>query len=131
MVDVYIDGASAGDPGYSGAGIFINYKNGHVEHFAIPLGMMSNHEAEYEALLHALDLCIERDLKIVSFRTDSKLLEDAIEKRYVKNKRFQLYLRRALEKIDHFELFFIKWISSKQNSQADQLAKQAIRRNNE
>ncbi|GAE25122.1 RNase H [Halalkalibacter wakoensis JCM 9140] len=129
MIDVYIDGASAGDPGPSGAGVFINYKNGQVENHAIPLGTMSNHEAEYEALIIALDICVERDLKMVSFRTDSKLIDDAIEKRYVKNKRFQLYLEKALTRIDQFDLFFLKWIPSNQNKNADSLARQAIRKN--
>lgn len=129
MIDVYIDGASAGDPGPSGAGVFINYKNGQVENHAIPLGTMSNHEAEYEALIIALELCVERDLKVVSFRTDSKLIDDAIEKRYVKNKRFQLYLEKALTRIDQFDLFFLKWIPSNQNKNADSLARQAIRKN--
>ncbi|NEU31288.1 reverse transcriptase-like protein [bacterium LRH843] len=129
MVDVYFDGASAGDPGLSGAGIFINYKNGEVENHAYPLGILSNHEAEYEALLLALELCLERRLTFVSFRTDSKLIDDAIEKRYVRNKRFQPYLEKALAKIDQFELFFLKWIPSSQNKHADGLAKQAIQIN--
>ncbi|MCL7746022.1 reverse transcriptase-like protein [Halalkalibacter alkaliphilus] len=129
MIDVYIDGASAGDPGPSGAGIFINYKNGQVENHSVPLGQMSNHEAEYEALIIALDLCIDRGIKIASFRTDSKLIDDALEKRYVKNKRFQPYLEKAISRIDEFELFFMKWVPSNQNKNADSLARQAIRKN--
>ncbi|GAE36917.1 reverse transcriptase-like protein [Halalkalibacter akibai] len=128
LVDVYIDGASAGDPGPSGAGVYINFRNGQVESHSIPLEIMSNHEAEYEALLLALDLCLKQGLKMVSFRTDSKLIDDAIEKRYVKNKKYQLYLNQAIEKIDHFDLFFMKWIPSNQNKQADALARQAIRK---
>ncbi|WP_332630282.1 reverse transcriptase-like protein [Halalkalibacter flavus] len=129
MIDVYIDGASAGDPGPSGAGIFINYKNGLVENHSVPLGQMSNHEAEYEALIIALDLCIDRGIKIASFRTDSKLIDDALEKRYVKNKRFQPYLEKAISRIDEFELFFMKWVPSNQNKNADSLARKAIRKN--
>ncbi|MDT8859901.1 reverse transcriptase-like protein [Alkalihalobacillus sp. MEB130] len=129
MIDVYIDGASAGDPGPSGAGVFINFKNGNVENHSIPLGEMSNHEAEYEALIIALDLCIERGVNMVSFRTDSKLIDDAIEKRYVKNKRFQPYLEKAIARIEQFDLFFIKWVPSNQNKQADSLARKAIREN--
>ncbi|WP_100372804.1 reverse transcriptase-like protein [Bacillus sp. FJAT-45037] len=126
MIDVYIDGASAGDPGPSGAGVFINYKDGQVEHFSIPLEVMSNHEAEYEALLHALRICVDKGFKHVSFRTDSQLIDQAIEKRYVKKVRYQPYLREALVLIDSFELFFMKWIPSKQNRNADELARKAI-----
>lgn len=126
MIDVYIDGASAGDRGKSGAGIFINYKNGKVEHVSIPLGEMSNIEAEFAAFVHALSFCIERNILSVSFRTDCKLLEDAVERKHVKNSTLKPYLLDALEKIEQFDLFFIKWIPRKQNQQADQLAKRAI-----
>ena len=128
VIDVYIDGASAGNPGPSGAGIFINLKNGTVERHAIPLGTMSNHEAEYVAFIKALELCIEKQYKSVSFRTDSKLIDDAVEKRYVKNKLYQPFLDEALQLIDTFDLFFMKWVPSNQNKNADELARQAIRK---
>jgi len=38
MVEVYIDGAAKGNPGPSGAGIFIK-NNGEVERHSIPLGI--------------------------------------------------------------------------------------------
>ncbi|MCK0472022.1 reverse transcriptase-like protein [Halalkalibacter sp. APA_J-10(15)] len=127
MIEVYIDGASAGNPGPSGAGIYINYKNGKVEHHSTFLGELTNHEAEFEALIIALHLCCEQKIKTVSFRTDSKLVDDAIEKQHVKNPLYQPYVKEALELIDrHFDLFFLKWIPSRQNQQADQLARQAI-----
>ena len=50
MIEVYIDGASAGNPGPSGAGIFIK-GNGITRKIFYSLGIMSNHEAEYHALL--------------------------------------------------------------------------------
>ncbi|WP_062046928.1 reverse transcriptase-like protein [Bacillus sp. JCM 19034] len=129
MVEVYIDGASAGNPGPSGAGVFINYKNGNVEHHSSYLGNISNHEAEFAALLLALKLCRERQIRMASFRTDSKLIEDAIEKKYINNKTYQHDLKEALSIIESdFDLFFIKWIPSKQNQQADQLARQAIQK---
>ncbi|GAA0350080.1 reverse transcriptase-like protein [Bacillus horti] len=129
MIKVYIDGASAGDPGQSGAGIYINHGGGNVEHISRPLGLLTNHEAEFEALLIALKHGEERKWAIVSFHTDSQLVEQAVEKRFVKNKKYQPYLEEALELISHFDLFFIKWIPSKENQVADQLARDAIRLN--
>jgi ribonuclease HI len=69
LKEVYIDGASAGNPGPSGAGIYIK-GNGTIERHAIPLGVMTNHEAEYYAFIKALEICLERGYKVVSFRTD-------------------------------------------------------------
>ncbi|MDA1475405.1 reverse transcriptase-like protein [Bacillus sp. CLL-7-23] len=124
-LEVYIDGASSGDPGLSGLGIFI--KNGEKsESFSIPAGRLSNHEAEFSALIQGMKLCIERDYPIVSFRTDSEIVERATDLEFVKNQTFKPYLEEIISLKKAFELFFIKWIPSKENQVADKLAKKAI-----
>jgi ribonuclease HI len=130
LIEVYIDGASAGNPGLSGAGIFIK-GHGTAEKYSIPLGMMSNHEAEYHALIKALEICIEKGYShsVVSFRTDSELVNNAIEKEFVKNKLYAPLLERALNLSKKFDLFFMKWIPSIENKAADELARLAIRKN--
>jgi ribonuclease HI len=128
VIEVFIDGASAGDPGPSGAGIFIKGTGNNPAYYSIPLGNMSNHEAEYHTLIHALEICIEKGYQTVSFKTDSQLVEQAIEKRYVKNERYEPLLQQALQLIDQLQLFFIKWIPGSQNKAADQLARQAIQK---
>jgi ribonuclease HI len=130
MIEVYIDGASAGNPGPSGAGIFIK-GNGSAEKFSIPLGMMSNHEAEYHAFIKALELCLEKGYShsVVSFRTDSELVNKAVEKEFAKNKLYAPLLEKALKLSKQFDLFFMKWIPSIENKVADELARLAIRKN--
>jgi ribonuclease HI len=128
MIEVYIDGASAGNPGPSGAGIFIN-NNGQIERHSFPLGSMENHEAEYHALIKALEICIEKDYRSVSFRTDSQLINRALEKEFVKNKRYSPLLEKALDLSSKLDLFFLKWIPSSENKSADELARRAIRQN--
>jgi len=128
LIEVYIDGASAGDPGPSGAGIFIK-GNGRVEQYSIPLGVMSNHEAELLSLIKGLEICIEKGYRIVSFRTDSQLVDRAVEKQFVKNEKYAPLLEHALTLINEFDLFFLKWIPSRQNHVADELARKALRLN--
>ncbi len=130
MIEVYIDGASAGNPGLSGAGIFIN-NNGTVERYSIPLGEMENHEAEYYALIKALEICVANHYQIVSFRTDSQAIYLAMEKEFAKNKKYAPLLAQALVLAEKLDLFFIKWIPSIENKSADQLARRAIRLNKE
>jgi ribonuclease HI len=129
MIEVYIDGASAGDPGPSGAGIYIKGTSEGQERYSIPLGELSNHEAEYLSLIKALEICINKGYTIVSFKTDSQLVEQAIDKKHVKNINYQPFLYDALELIKKFDLFFIKWIPGSQNRNADELAKKAIQKN--
>ncbi|MDX5474335.1 MAG: reverse transcriptase-like protein [Bacillaceae bacterium] len=128
MIEVYIDGASAGDPGPSGAGIFIK-GHGSAESYSIPLGIMSNHEAEYHALIHALNICLEQNYRIVSFRTDSQAVERAMEKQFAKKDKYSALLDEALKLVEQLDLFFIKWVPSKQNNVADELSRKAIQLN--
>lgn len=130
LIEVYIDGASAGNPGPSGAGIFIK-GNGNTEKYSIPLGIMSNHEAEYHAFIKALEICLEKGYadSVVSFRTDSELVNRAVEKEFVKNRLYAPLLEQALHLTKQFPLFFMKWIPSAGNKAADELARQGIRKN--
>jgi len=127
MMEVYFDGASAGNPGPSGAGIFIKGK-GEVERVSVPLREMTNHEAEFHAFIEALKACLDRGYTAVSFRTDSEMVSRAVEKAYAKNKAYAPLLQEALALTKRFELFFIKWVPSKENKTADELARSAIRR---
>jgi len=126
MVDVYIDGASAGDPGPSGIGIMIKEADGITSEFAIPVGMKNNHEAEFLALSHALEICMEKGIRMVSVKTDSQLVDGAFNKRYVKNVAFQPLLAHIFQLETHFDFVFVKWIPSSQNKKTDQLARNAI-----
>ncbi|WML47760.1 reverse transcriptase-like protein [Neobacillus sp. PS3-34] len=128
MIEVYIDGASAGNPGPSGAGIFIK-GHGSADRYSLPLGIMSNHEAEFHAFIKALEICLENGYSVVSFRTDSELVNRAVEKEFAKNKNFAPLLEKALDLTKKFDLFFMKWIPSLENKMADELARLAIRKN--
>ncbi|MDC3424743.1 reverse transcriptase-like protein [Aquibacillus sp. 3ASR75-11] len=126
MIEVYTDGASSGNPGASGIGIYIKQGEKH-QTFSIPIGHYSNHEAEFLAVLNALKICRDQfPGEILSFRSDSKAVVDVLEKEYTKNPKFIPFLKEALEEIRHFPYFFIKWIPEKQNKVADKLAREAI-----
>jgi len=126
LIIVYTDGASEGNPGKSSVGIVIN-ENGHVLEYSQPIGVMSNHEAEFWAVIYALDVCLEKfPGEILSFRTDSKIVVDTIEKDYTKNEKFLPLLEKIRDRSQHFPYMFIKWIPTDQNKHADQLAKRAL-----
>lgn len=126
MIEIYTDGASRGNPGPSGAGIYIKTADGSFE-YSIPLLEMTNHEAEFHAVIEALNVCIQQfPGEILSFRADSKIVVHALDNNYVRNKLFQPLLRDIQEMTKHFPYVFIKWIPSKENYNADRLAKQAI-----
>lgn len=128
LIEVYIDGASAGDPGDSGAGVFIK-NNGNVERYSIPLGQKDNHEAEYLALIKSLEICSKKGYKVISVRSDSKAVVSAVEKEYARKDKYRILLEQVLNISKQFDLFFIKWIPSSENKTADELARKGIRLN--
>lgn len=126
MIEVKIDGASRGNPGPSGAGIVIKV-DGKVKEYSFPLGKMTNHEAEFIAMIKALEICTtfgyERGL---AFQTDSQLVADAVDKNHVKNEIFQPLLEKINQLKKPFSFCFVKWIPSEQNKHADRLAREAV-----
>lgn len=127
MIEVYTDGASQGNPGPSGAGIYIKATN---ETFSrsLPLPEMSNHEAEFQAVRYALEICrIQFPKEILSFRSDSQIVVDTIQNNFTKNKTFEPILQDIMTHMEIFPYVFFKWIPEKQNHHADKLARKAIR----
>ncbi|GLC86910.1 ribonuclease HI family protein [Lysinibacillus piscis] len=125
MLEVYIDAATAGNPGPSGIGIFIKGE-GHQLQISEFIGQTNNHLAEFTALVRGLEEAQKLGSSLISVRSDSKIVVSSIEKEYVKNEEFKPYLEQALALAHSFELFFIKWIPDNQNKAADALARQAL-----
>ncbi|MET3575188.1 reverse transcriptase-like protein [Bhargavaea ullalensis] len=127
MLEVFIDGASAGNPGKSGIGIFIRGE-GHQDKLSEFAGVVDNHTAEFTAFLRGVEEAAKRTTGLVSIRSDSKAVVSAVEKRYAKNPVHRDILERALAIADSFEFFFIKWIPDEENRAADALAREGIRK---
>ena len=129
MIELYTDGASRGNPGLSGAGVYIKKGNQQYE-YVFPLGETTNHEAEFLAVIKGLDVCKQSfPGQIISVRSDSRTVIDVIEKNFTKNDKFLPFLETIREYIKIFPYIFFKWIPEKQNNHADKLAKKAIQMN--
>jgi ribonuclease HI len=73
-ITCFIDGASRGNPGMAGAGIALFAENGESicqKYFA--LGVATNNEAEYNALLRALETSATLGATHVHVKSDSEL----------------------------------------------------------
>ncbi|MGE7624531.1 ribonuclease HI family protein [Viridibacillus sp. NPDC096237] len=127
MIELYIDAATAGNPGPSAIGIFIKGE-GQLIKIGESIGESDNHSAEFIALVRGLKEAFKLSTGMISVRSDSKIVVASIEKEYVKNEAYKPYLEEALELSKKFDLFFIKWIPSSENRAADTLAKEALRK---
>lgn len=129
MLEVFIDAASAGNPGPSAVGIFIKGE-GHQVKISESVGITNNHIAEFMALIRGLQEAAKLSTGIISVRSDSKIVVASVEKEFVKNDEYKPYLEKALTLAQQFDLFFIKWIPDSQNKAADALARQGIHKDN-
>jgi ribonuclease HI len=127
---IYIDGASKGNPGEAGAGVWIADEEGKkLAAFGRYLGNKTNNEAEYWALL--LGIREAKRLGGVSIRvyTDSELIQRQVKGIYrVKDWKLKALHKRVLQEVKGFSSFEIESIPREQNREADRLANQAIQR---
>ncbi|MEO0084743.1 MAG: ribonuclease HI family protein [candidate division WOR-3 bacterium] len=126
---VNFDGAAQGNPGPAGIGIILQRKDGSVvktiSHF---LGPRTNNQAEYEAFLTALKQALKFAKYRIVFRTDSELLFRQIKGSYkVKNNELKKYHDRAIKLLKLFPDAILELLPRELNTQADRLAKKAIK----
>ena len=86
-MNIFVDGASRGNPGPAAIGIHVVYPDGHTgdRMGVVHLGQRSkltNNEAEYLAVFHALKLANQRGWKEVAIHTDSKLVFHQLHNRW-------------------------------------------------
>lgn len=125
MIELYTDGASAGNPGKSGIGVYIKGE-GHLIKISESIEPTNNHTAEFLALLRGVQEVTKISKGIVSVRSDSQAVVIAVERESVKNEAHKLILSEILELASSFDYFFIKWIPSAENNVADALAREGI-----
>lgn len=127
---IYVDGASSGNPGNSGAGVVIFDENGaEVFRDSIFLGKMTNNMAEYEALVRALEKVREYDIQEIVVYTDSLLMANQVNGTYkINNNTLRQYAIKIKSLICNFNRFTIQYIPREQNRIADKLAKDGIKK---
>ena len=125
IAEVYIDGASRGNPGDSGIGIL--FKNQEQNNFKKYIGIGTNNNAEYTALITALEIALSLKLLRIRVFTDSMLVANQINGSWkVKDADIRVLFSNAKKLIENFEDFSITHIRRELNSEADQLANDAI-----
>ena len=126
-VVIHIDGAARGNPGESGIGVLIEEDNGATREVKKYLGTRTNNQAEYSALITALETA--RDLKDREIRiyTDSLLLANQMNGLWkVKHPEIKDLYTKAKGLIEAFSRVTITHVPREENSEADRLANLAI-----
>lgn len=128
VLHLHIDGASKGNPGEAGAGIWIADGEG-KKIFAMSryLGHRTNNEAEYWALLLGLREVKRLGGESVRIFTDSELVERQLNGLYrVKNPNLKALHASAMKHLQEFSFYAVESIPREQNREADRLANLAV-----
>lgn len=126
-VEIHTDGAARGNPGPAGAGVVIRHPDGAMTEVCEYIDSATNNEAEYSALIIALESALEMGARRVKILSDSVLIVEQIKGFYkVKSESLRHYHSRANQLIGRFDSVEVEAVRREQNRQADRLANLAI-----
>ena len=128
-LEIYIDGASKGNPGPSGIGVVICRDGQTIKNLSSYIGRATNNFAEYTALIYALQEALMLKAEVLKIKTDSQLLARQLNKVYkVKNENIVGLYNQAVRLLAAFKEVSIQDIPREENKGADKLATQVIKK---
>ena len=132
MIEVYIDGSSKGNPGPGGAGIVIQDKATQetLGIHGIPLGYVTNNQAEFLALKHALIALKTQGLSHdpINILTDSQLVVGIFSQNWKARTNLELVteIRDLLKEFPQLTFAYVRGHNGNHgNELADSLAQEA------
>lgn len=124
---VYFDGASRGNPGPASVGWAIVSSDGIVAEGSERIGRRTNNQAEYEALIRALEAARDLGLDEVDVRGDSELIVKQVRGAWRTNDPDLRELRvKAMELLTAFDRWGLEHVPREINERADSLANEAL-----
>jgi len=126
VLNVFTDGASRGNPGKAGIGVAIYRDKKLILEIHEYVGMRTNNEAEYLALIKALQKIKELNETSVNIFSDSEFLVKQMKKEYkVKAEKIIPLNQMAVNLLTGLEVKF-HWVPREDNLKADELANKGI-----
>ena len=127
---IFTDGASRGNPGPAAIGAVLKDEKGNLlALISCRIGITTNNQAEYSAIIAALKKAVNLGAMSVELRADSELVIKQINGRYrVKKSTLRPLYQEVVRLIGNLKSFRAVNIPRSQNSEADRLANKALDR---
>jgi ribonuclease HI len=127
-VIIFTDGAARGNPGPAAIGAIIQDESGHaLARISRRLGITTNNQAEYQAVIAGLEKAIGLGAKHVLLKSDSELVVKQINGKYrIKNTTLRPLYQIVVKLAGRLKSLTVSYISRNQNSEADALANKAL-----
>ena len=125
---IHVDGGSRGNPGPAGAGVVIRDEAGQLVYEAgYFLGRQTNNEAEYHALIRALERAGRNGAHAVTIHSDSELLVRQLTGDYqVKSPKLAPLYRQVQVLLVRTARWSVRHVRRELNERADELANLAM-----
>ena len=125
---IWVDGASRSNPGPAAIGAIIKDEQGRLHaRISQRIGITTNNQAEYRAVIAALGEAIKLGVTHVKLNSDSELVVRQISGKYrVKNANLKPLYQKVKQLQSSFEGFTVTHIPREQNAEADSLANKAL-----
>jgi ribonuclease HI len=125
---IHTDGSSLGNPGLAAIGATVKNEQGKtVIRISQRIGQATNNQAEYRAIIAALEEATRLGAEEVDIKSDSELVVKQISGRYrVKKATLRPLYQKVVQLIDSLAGFTITHIPREQNTEADNLAHLAL-----
>lgn len=127
QVTIFTDGGARGNPGPAAIGV-VFVENGFViNEFKETIGETTNNQAEYRAVLLALQKAKELGFTHLDFKIDSELVVEQLNRRFkVKDKGLSSLFVQAWNQLANFSKVTFTHIRREQNKEADRLVNEAL-----
>lgn len=125
---LHTDGGARGNPGPAGIGVVLRDADGEViGEIARPLGISTNNEAEYQALIAGLELAIEQGVTELEVLIDSQLVVSQVSGDWkIRKEHLRPLAVKARALLNRFDRATLSHVEREKNAEADRLANQAM-----
>ena len=124
---LFCDGASRSNPGDASIGVSVLLDGEEIHTISKKIGIATNNEAEYQALIDGLNYCVDNSIKEIEVFLDSNLVVEQVNENFkVKAANLKVLNSKVKELIVEFKLIKINHVYREDNKRADQLANMAL-----
>ncbi len=128
-LEIFTDGACAGNPGPAGIGVVIKQGGQVIKEVSASIGRATNNIAEYTALIRALEEALALKADDVLVTTDSELMFRQVTGVYsVKHARIKPLFEQVKTLSAGFKHFRIAHVRREKNKEADKLSRLGVKK---
>ena len=126
-LEIYTDGGARGNPGPAGIGVVIWHGNQLVGTYSKYIGHATNNQAEYQAVIYALEQAKRLKAEELDFYLDSELVVNQLNRKFkIKDKDLGTLFVKVWNLLVSFKSVNFNQVARAKNKEADKMVNQAI-----